>query len=1200
MSDKSRFLPYVPDSRRALIWVLCKRQMGWIILAMVVALLQTGVTPATANTLRDLVDKGVIGRTAAVAPLAIRLMVLAFITALLGFCLQQIIARVVYHLEFELRVWLHERLESLDPRSLDAVATGQMVTRAMTDLQLMETFILLIPYLIGYTLVLGVLAAYLVTQSPVLTVVAVLAIPLNVLLIFGLRKKLWGYSWVSLNRRAEVTTVIDETVRGIRVVKAFGREDDHRGRLADKASDAYSVAMSRNRYFAKYEFLLNVVPIALSATIVFAGGRLIAAGTLTIGVFLVFIRYAIGFNEFARSFSEFTNVWQFAKAATGRILDLITFVGQAPTRRDDATVDGLALPEEPTGLAIAGAGISFGTRMILHDVDIDVPPGRLVVVQGGPRSGKSTLAALITGDLKADTGSVVLDGVESADVDPVARRAAVKVATEEPFLFGRTVRENLALGAAARGEVPSDDELNRALHAAGADTVVAELDGGLDAVLGDRGLTLSGGQRQRIGLARALVRSPRVLVLDEAMSAVNPSLEIEILGRIRRHAPAMAIVCLTRRTGPGEVADWVIELPPASGGANDESPVQAVTAGRDAPAEQALFDIITQLPPDTERPQIDDATAENSDEEPSVRSLLRPFVWAIVILSAMLGLYTIMTLLPDGLLQSALDSASKHHTFNTSDRVAFAVLTLGVGAQAIFYALRIRRIRIQEGIMYLLRRRTLHRLTRLGVDFYDRELPGQVASRVVYDLDRIAEFLEEGPYQIVAASSLLLLAVAAMAIFSPPVALVGAAFVPVLFVLSWGFLPLADRAYGRVRAGLGRTISRLQEDFAGRHAIHGYGAEDESQAEFWAIARNLRSRQRTSTLLQNGYQEIIHFTIEMAGAAVLWRSGNLVLAGVMSAGTLVVLRQYTDKALQPIPSATREFRKYLIAKASVRTLRQPFQATIHPPERVTAEQCPELLGHIELRDVGFCYPGTDRTVLTDINLDIAPKQVVALVGPTGAGKSSVAKLIGRIYDPTTGHVAVDGLDLRDLDLVSYRCRLGVVPQDAFCFRGTVESNIRYGRPDATEAEVVDATRAVGAYESLSIETGGLGMVVDEEGRNLTTAQRQLIALARAWLTDPDVLVLDEATSSLDDELEAHVLGAIANLEVSTVVVTHRLSIAAKADRIVVVDRGRIVEEGQHDALLATGGAYAKLWQLGPELTDAQLAGGKSVTSITET
>jgi ATP-binding cassette subfamily B protein len=202
--------------------------------------------------------------------------------------------------------------------------------------------------------------------------------------------------------------------------------------------------------------------------------------------------------------------------------------------------------------------------------------------------------------------------------------------------------------------------------------------------------------------------------------------------------------------------------------------------------------------------------------------------------------------------------------------------------------------------------------------------------------------------------------------------------------------------------------------------------------------------------------------------------------------------------------------------------------------------------------------------------------VVAIVGYTGAGKSSVAKLLGRIYDPTAGSVTVDGLDLRSLDLTSYRRRLGIVPQDAFLFRGTVESNIAYGRPGASRAEVVAAADAVGAGEVLALV--GYGTVVEEEGRNLTAAQRQLIALARMWLVAPSVLVLDEATASLDEATEAGVLDAVCGLGRTTLLITHRFAVAERADEVVVVDAGRVVERGSHASLLdRPGSAYASLW-----------------------
>lgn len=1183
--NAASILPYVPESRRQLIWLLCRRQWGWIATAMATALLQVAIVPLSAGALKDFIDKGVVGHKAPIGPLAVKLIVLAFANAVVLFALNQLISRVIFQLEFELRVWLHERLQALDPRTLDTVATGQMVTRAMTDIVFMELFILLIPYLIGYGLVLIALAAYLGTQSVLLTFVALLAIPLNLLPIFKMRKPLWGFSWVSLQRRAEVTTVIDETVRGVRVVKAFDRGPEERRKLASVAAAAFGVAMSRARFFARFEFLLKLIPAALQASILFFAARLIVAHQvnpktgITIGIFVVFLRFSTVFNDFANSMSDFVNIWQNAKAATGRIIDLISFVHGAPVKDGSK---GAPVPEVSSGLRMSGVGFSYGDNVVLRGFDLDLAPGHMVVVTGGPRSGKSTVAALTYAALTPEHGRVTLDGADVSTLDPQALRREVRVLTEEPFLFGRTVRENLEIGAGRTGI--DDATLHAALRAAGADEIVAELPAGLDEVLGDRGLTLSGGQRQRLALARALVVPPRVLVLDDALLAVNPSLEMEILRRVRAHAPHTAILCLSRRAGPAEAADAVVTLP---GARADTSPAPATDdAGRDTPFDPQLLEVMSKLPTDTDVPPVGDEECERSDEEPGIRSMLRPLLWAVVGVSGLVIIATVLNLVPTALLQPALDAVQKHHNYTLPQLLAVIGFLFAATSAAVNWRVRIKRTRVQESVMYLLRRRTLHRLTRLGIDYYDRELPGQVAARAVYDLDRVSDLLGDqsdgATYQFVSSLAILTLTLAAMFFFNTSIALVGLVFVPILLVESLGFLPVADRAYDKQRFQLGRTITRLQEDFAGRHVIHSYVGEERSQDEFWSIARALRTAQRWAQIVQNSYDAIIQFTIDFAGAAVLWRAGGLV-GKVISLGTLVVMRQYIDTALQPIPRATRSFRYYLVAKASLHTLRQPFRAPINPPEDPAAQQAPPLAGEISFDHVGFRYPGTVRQILHDVSFDIAPGQVVAMVGPTGAGKSSIAKLVGRIYDPNEGSVRVDGVSLDSYEIGSYRKRLGIVPQDAFCFRGTVASNIAYGRSDASRDDVEAAAKAVGAYETLLSVPGGFDGAVEEEGRNLTAAQRQMMALARAWLAGPDLLILDEATSTLDLALEQKVLDAIGPLGCTTIFITHRLAVAEHADKVVVIDEGRVVETGTHTELINAGGAYTKLWHLGPDV-----------------
>jgi ATP-binding cassette subfamily B protein len=269
----------------------------------------------------------------------------------------------------------------------------------------------------------------------------------------------------------------------------------------------------------------------------------------------------------------------------------------------------------------------------------------------------------------------------------------------------------------------------------------------------------------------------------------------------------------------------------------------------------------------------------------------------------------------------------------------------------------------------------------------------------------------------------------------------------------------------------------------------------------------------------------------------------------------------------------------LEVRVSWSRLREPFNEEIHPPPSPDAIACPELAGKVVFDHVAFTYPQTGRTVLHDVSFTIDARTVTALVGYTGAGKSSIAKLLSRTYDPSGGAVTVDGHDLRSIDLPTYIPRLGVVPQDAFVFRGTVASNIAYAVPDAAREDIEAAAREVGAYDLLSMLDGGFDHPVEEEGKNLTAAQRQLIALARAWMTRPSVMVLDEATSLLDAEVEQKVLDAVHSLGCTSLMITHRENVAQSADTVVVLDAGRVVDAGSVEEVSRPGSPYDRLWHV---------------------
>jgi ATP-binding cassette subfamily B protein len=1142
-----------------------------------------GATIGITVSIRDAIDKAIVTHQHHLGRYIPPLLYLPFAGFVAGFSLRQASSRVGFELEYRIRIRLYERLQALDPRHLDSVATGQLVTRAVTDLSFLELFAVLVPQLVVIFIVIAAIAVAIVVQSIPMGALAIFGVPVNIWIVLRFRRRLLGLSWMALHRRAEVTTTIDEAVRGIRVVKSFGREDHERGRVRERAVAAYAVAMNRIRALAQLDLVLRALPAVLTSLQLVVAGRLIAGSNFTIGRLLVLLYFAAALTGFAQSFADIADAWQFAKAGAVRLTELMNLLG------DDDDGEFRTMPPPSTGLRLDGVGFETGGRTLLADVNLHVAPGELVVLHGPPGAGKSLTASLAAGRVIPTAGNVCLDGVDVQELAPLDVARAVRVLAEEPFLFGRSVRENLQIGA---DDLVADATLWRALEAAGAAQVIRDLPDGLDTVLGDRGMTLSGGQRQRVALARALLVAPRVLVLDDALSAVNPALELEIVRGMRELAPRTAILCITRREGLEGLADRIETLPARDGSFAARPAVTTAPASADAGLMEAamavlstdpkLLEAVQSLPPDRDAPHVSDVAAVESDKEPTVLHVVRPIARMVAGALALLLVVTAANLAPPGLYKMATDDF-RHHTHHVGDRAALFLLLIAVIAGVSNYFFRLANGRVVQEVMYLLQRRVFQRLSRLGIDYYDRELPGQVAARVVYDLDRISGFMDGGLYNLSVNLSVIVLSMVVILVWSPPVAYVVLPFVPVLLILSGVQIPIADRAYDRQRAELGKVVERLQEDMAGRYVIDAFGKRSAAMGAFRDRALDLRFARRWSAGVSNAYIELMTMVGLLAAGVLIWKAGGLARAGTLSVGSMIALEVYLLIAIGSIAFFADAVQKLMAARASFRTVRRPFTAPILPEERADARACPPLAGDLVLSHVGFAYPGTTRRVLDDVCLEIAPGTSLALVGPTGAGKSSIAKLIARIYDPVSGTVRADGADLRDLDLTAYRRRLGIVPQDAFCFRGTVGDNVAYGAPDASAEEIAAAVDAVGGSGVLASLAGGMATQVDEEGRNLTAAQRQVIALARAVLTNPDVLILDEATSSLDAATEEAVLGAVRRMGRTTIFITHRLPVARTADRVAVVDGGAIVEQGTHDELTALGRAYATLWAVGPEI-----------------
>ncbi|MDY7100255.1 MAG: ABC transporter ATP-binding protein [Actinomycetota bacterium] len=557
--------------------------------------------------------------------------------------------------------------------------------------------------------------------------------------------------------------------------------------------------------------------------------------------------------------------------------------------------------------------------------------------------------------------------------------------------------------------------------------------------------------------------------------------------------------------------------------------------------------------------------------------MLRPQAGRIAVAVTMIAAYTGTVLAGPLLVRYGIDVG-----ITDDDPTALNLAVAGyVVAATLGYFLSRRQIvlinRVGEEFLRDLRIRTFAHLQRLSLSFYDREKAGVVVSRMTSDIDTMQELVQQGLLMLTQNVLLLVLSFVVLALVSWQLLLVCVVAVPVVVIASWVFQKRSNVAYLAVRDRIGAVLSRLQEGIAGVRVIQAYGREDTEARRFAVENRSLYRAHLASVRVQSWYIPLIDFAGVATTAGVLAAGGWMVTRDVVTVGTVAFFVLTLSNLFEPVQQLSQLFNIVQSAGAALRKVFGVLDAEPDVTERRGAVALPAT-GTLEVRDVGFAYnPGED--VLRDVSMRLAPGERLALVGPTGAGKSTLAKLIARLYDPTAGTVSYGGVDLRDATLGSLRERIVVIPQEGFLFGGTIAWNIRLARPDATDADVRAALDRLGVLERFTSMEHGLDTDVGERGSRLSAGEKQLVSLARAALVDPAVLVLDEATSSLDPGTETIVEAAITELTEgrSVVVIAHRLSTAERADRVAVVVDGVLAEYGSHDELVVAEGPYSRLY-----------------------
>jgi ATP-binding cassette, subfamily B, bacterial len=1221
------------DGWLRLLWGFVGPARRMLIVSIAAAMLTTGIITATPLVSRVVVDRGLDPRHPAVRDWLIALFVLGIVRFFATRARRWRAGRVSFDVQFRLRARLYAHLSSLDPRAAEQLRTGQLVSRASADLSLVQQFLAWGPQVLANVLqlVASVVAIYVLSWP--LGLVASVVVPLTAYLGAHTRAGVFASSWDASQREGELTNTVEESISGVRVVKGFGQEDGEVSRVMSAVRSMYAGRMRAARQRASFTATLQSVPTLGQLGVLLIGGWLALHHRISLGTFLACTTYLVQLAAPARMIGAVMALSQQARAGVERIVAILE---TEPTIAD--AEDAVPLDPGPGAISFNDVSFRYAERgaPILDGVSLDIAPGEVVALVGPSGSGKSTLAMLLPRFYDPTTGTVSVDGGNLRGATLASVHSRVGIAFEEAFLFSDTIRANIAYG---RPDATTE-EVTAAAEAAQAAEFIDELPEGYETVVGERGLTLSGGQRQRIALARLLLADPDIAVLDDATSAVDAAVEADIHDALRAWHVGRTTLLVAHRESTARLADRVVLLEAGritAVGTHDEL-IKSNARYRElldsAPAPQPLLSpvatradvaprqrqvtvaaaarpwvpggggmggggggggrfagllslnpkLIAQL---ETLPPADDTLPDGLIEEAALdegavtlrRLLHRQRLILFVSLALVIG-DALATLAQPELIRIGVDhGVIKHSTA--------ALLVVGAVFAAIslydwwdMWASAITTGQASERLLAALRVRVFAHLQRLGMDFYETELSGRILTRVTSDVDTLSNLVQNGLLNAVVSLATLVGIAVFLLVSDLRLGLAAMSVLPPMILATVIYQRRSTVAYDRQRDTIATVNASFAESLGGVRVTQAHNREARDLQHYSALCEATRDAGLDALSIQIWYVAVTELLQQVATAVVLGLGVDRLHHDPAFAGVLIAFVLWLSQFFAPIQQLSQVFDSYQQARAGMRKIRTLLSEQTSTPAPQHPVELGDVRGEVRFENVTYRYRRAAVDALRGVDVTIEPGQRIALVGRTGAGKSTMMKLAARFYDPSGGQVLIDGHDLRDLDPNAYRQRLGYVPQEPFLFTGTVRDNVAYGRPDATDEEVEQVCREVGLAAWVEQQPDGYATEIAERGRSLSAGQRQLVCLARALLVDPAVLLLDEATATLDLAAEAIVTRAIDVVARgrTSILIAHRLQTARGADRILVVDAGRVVEDGDHQTLIDAGGPYAMMWR----------------------